>query len=306
MAAAATDELLRPLLEAAVQVARAEAAAVPSVTPPRALGPVLNFSRLPPPALATVRRVLDGDPTFRERVLASVTVEDVGADGWLFLTRPDGWEEELAESVRAAESSRLVREEARVERSAARRVTQAEEAAREARRLADALTAELAEVTRLLADERRGRRASETEAGRLRARVAALEEELASGRAALAEVGAVTAESERLRIALDEARAPPWPQSTSGRSSRRSRTRSPRRLRRPRSPRPLGHWPRLRPRSGSWPRPFRWPPPSWRRSSRRLPATRGPAGSRSRRPGGRMRDQADRQTGGGRHRCHRE
>ena len=196
---------MRPLLEAALQVARSGASDVPAIPPPRALVPLLNFSRLSERALATVRRVLDGNPDFRERVRASVTPEEVGADGWLFLARPEGWEAMLAESVEAAQADQLLREEERIERTAARRLARADEAKRDAQQLATALGSELAEATRQLNDERRARRASETEAGRLRARVARLQEEMAAGQTALAEISTVTAESDRLQAALDEA-----------------------------------------------------------------------------------------------------
>ena len=94
--------LLRPALEAAVAVARSGADADPPVPAPSALRPFLSFRRLSGRALERAQRVLEDDEGFRARVRDAVDPDDVGRAGWLFLDRPEGWEDELGELVGAA------------------------------------------------------------------------------------------------------------------------------------------------------------------------------------------------------------
>ena len=69
----------------------------PAAAQPRAsLKPYLRFQKLPPAALGPVRRAVESDEEFRQRVAAVATEELVGRPGWLWLHRPDGWEDELA------------------------------------------------------------------------------------------------------------------------------------------------------------------------------------------------------------------
>src|SRR5690606_8421853 len=99
---------LRPALEAAFAVARAGVEADPPVPPPPALRPFLSFRRLSGRALDRAAKVLDDDEAFRERVRDAVDADAVGDAGWLFLDRPEGWQERLdellGEAVREAES----------------------------------------------------------------------------------------------------------------------------------------------------------------------------------------------------------
>ena len=78
------------------------------------------------------RRVLDSDEEFRARVVDTVTEGDVGRSGWLYLSRPEGWEKELAELV--GEAADAVEREAdrRAEGDARKRLTGAETARRRA------------------------------------------------------------------------------------------------------------------------------------------------------------------------------
>lgn len=164
----APDAALRPALEAALAVARSGYRETPPRPAPRALQPLLGHARLTSPALATIRRVLDGDDAFRERVAETVTEADVGRAGWLFLHRPAGWDDELA-GIAATEAERADAERAgREERTTARRLRGAEEALAETR-------ARLADANDRLARARRARRAAEAEVQALRSRVAALE-----------------------------------------------------------------------------------------------------------------------------------
>ena len=95
--------LLRPALELAWAVAHAD-----EEPPPRALRPLMRFAKLPDRALATVRRVVEEDEAFRSRVVevAAPSEADLGRAGWLWLARPDGWQDELA--TLAAEASAVI------------------------------------------------------------------------------------------------------------------------------------------------------------------------------------------------------
>jgi predicted RNA-binding protein with PIN domain len=127
--------LLRPALEAAVQVARAGEAAEPSQPAPQALRRFLRFARLPAPALDIARKVLDEDDEFRNRVASQLKESDVGEAGWLWLTRPEGWEQRLDElRRRQAEADHQERED-RADRDAQRKLSFAEDRARRAEAL---------------------------------------------------------------------------------------------------------------------------------------------------------------------------
>ena len=91
-----TDRLLRPGLELALDVARGGLVADPPVLPPSGLQRVLTFARPSGGAWATVRRVVDADDAFRTRVADAADPDAVGRAPWLWLTRPEGWEAELA------------------------------------------------------------------------------------------------------------------------------------------------------------------------------------------------------------------
>jgi predicted RNA-binding protein with PIN domain len=152
----------------AIAVARVGLAADPPEPPPRGLLPLLRFARLPDQALAAARKVIDDDEGFRRRVCRATTEELVGRASWLFLDRPDGWEEELGWLAAAAEEAVGAAEETRADAKLRRRVAmleaglsgQADELVR--------LRAELALAKDQRADERRARRLAESDAGRLR------------------------------------------------------------------------------------------------------------------------------------------
>ena len=95
----APDDLLRPGLEVAFVVAVVGARQRPPIPPPSALRPFLQFQKLPSAALAPVRKVVEDDVEFRERVAAVATDETVNRASWLWLHRPEGWQDELAALV---------------------------------------------------------------------------------------------------------------------------------------------------------------------------------------------------------------
>jgi len=108
-------------------VARRDAASPVGPPPPTALRPVIRFNRLPQRALSTVRDVVDHDEAFRTHVADSTDLSGLDRPSLLFLTRPDGWVEEL-ELLADAAAEDTARERAeRDEVSALRRVDQLEE-----------------------------------------------------------------------------------------------------------------------------------------------------------------------------------
>src|SRR3954468_11814038 len=148
-----------------MQVARDGKAAEPTEPAPAQLRRYLRFARLPAPALDIARRVVEEDDAFRVRIAAHVTEAEVGEAGWLWLTRPDGWEVRLEElRKRQQEQEHAVHEE-RAEREAHRRLAGAEDRARRAEVALTARTREVAEARDELARERALRERAENELG---------------------------------------------------------------------------------------------------------------------------------------------
>ncbi|MGH9245901.1 MAG: hypothetical protein ACRD29_16600, partial [Acidimicrobiales bacterium] len=189
-------ERLRPVLEAAVRVAREGEEADPIEPAPAPLRRYLHFARLPSPALAAVRRVLEGDTAFRRRVADAADAGAVGEPGWLWLTRPHGWEDRLAELAAELERQKWEAEEDQAEQSARRRLATIEEA----RRRAEAAVEEQAASARRARDE--------LDAERFRRREAELKVTGVSDELELARQDAqrLRDESEAARAELSEAR----------------------------------------------------------------------------------------------------
>lgn len=177
-------ELIRPALELAVEVARSGCTATPPVDPPRALVPFLRFRRIPAKALVAARRVIDGDEEFRARVAAEV-VEAEGVEGVegavesavlgraavVYLTRPDGWEQEFGDLVELAERDHAIASEtaAAVNRD----------------RSAERLGRQVEELRRTLADSEASRHTEEQRARSALQRVDAMAQALDGAEASL-------------------------------------------------------------------------------------------------------------------------
>lgn len=222
---------MRPVLEAAVAVAKVGRRADPPIPPPPILRPYLDFRRLTGPALDAARRALDDDAGFRDRVrqaLDASTVlgrasvdaspdEPAEVAARLVLERPDGWEVELAELVasvaEAAEEADAVSRARRLDRELERARAERDEALtatrastddldrtagrlRASERTADDLRAQLvtarAEVDRMTDDRQRAIRDLKATETRLAARQESL-------RTLRAELDDVRAEVEDLR-----------------------------------------------------------------------------------------------------------
>ena len=191
----AAETLLRPALEAAVAVARAGEDATPIEPPPPALRPFLHFAKLPRPALVAARRVLDSDEEFRARVVETVTEGDVGRSGWLYLSRPEGWEKELAELVGEAADAGEREADRRAEGDARKRLAGAETARRRAEEAAITAESDAARAAVALADERHARRAAVEQATKLEARLAQVTTERDRARTLAAEASAAAGEA---------------------------------------------------------------------------------------------------------------
>ena len=174
----APEKLLRPAIEAAVAVARAGEEDTPAVPAPPALRPFLQFAKLPARAIVAAQRAVDGDDEFRARVAESVSEDDVGRAGWLWLTRPPGWDADLESLAHGLAEAGEAQAERRAENEARRRLAGAEAATQRAEAAAAAAQAESARAAAALAEERRARRAAAQEAEDLARRL-----EQAAGRA---------------------------------------------------------------------------------------------------------------------------
>ena len=147
-----------------MRVARSGEEDTPLVPAPVALRPFLNFARLSTSAVSAARRAVDGDDEFRARVAEDVSEGEVGRAGWLWLTRPEGWQEELDVLASGAAEAGQAKAERRAENEARRRLEGAEAATRRAEAVAASAQAESARATTALAEERRLRRAAADQA----------------------------------------------------------------------------------------------------------------------------------------------
>ncbi|MGI8983781.1 MAG: hypothetical protein ACR2HM_04490, partial [Acidimicrobiales bacterium] len=88
---------------------------------PVALRPLLNFAKLSSSAVAAARRAVDCDDGFLARVAGEATEDDVGRAAWVWLTRPDGWQEELDALAAGVAEAGEAAAERRAENEARRR-----------------------------------------------------------------------------------------------------------------------------------------------------------------------------------------
>ena len=154
-----SNDLVRGAMEAALVVAIKDPAGSP-----KALQPFLKFQKMPARAMPVVRKVLDTDDAFRERVASVVTLDMLDRPAVLFLTRPDGWEDELERLAADEAQAAAAADEEKAEKSAQRRLKAAETARTKAEERVKELTVEVERVRTLLDQERVARRQSETTA----------------------------------------------------------------------------------------------------------------------------------------------
>ncbi|MDQ2729691.1 MAG: NYN domain-containing protein [Actinomycetota bacterium] len=193
---------MRPALELALGVARTGLTEAPPVPPPGPIRPLLRFAKLSERALATLRDTLEQDGEFRSRVAKQADEAVIGRLPYLWLTRPEGWAEELeaAERLRATAAEEAAEE--RAERSARRRLASVEAALARADNEARGARGLAATAGEDLAAQRLARRGAEDESTDLRH---ALEVTAASAAELRSALNQATAARRGLEALVDDA-----------------------------------------------------------------------------------------------------
>lgn len=163
--------------------------------------------------MQAIAKVVDSDNDFRNRVAASVDESSVGRAGWLWLSRPEGWEAELAELEAEMRATAAAAEEQRQEHRAKRKLAAAQDAAEKAATIAKQASEEAEQLRVQLAEERSRNAELEQESTRLRDTSAALQDERNQAVRELKDVEARLAErsaehnraKERIRVLEQEA-----------------------------------------------------------------------------------------------------
>ena len=122
------DEFLRPVLEVAVALARRVAQDDGPTAVPSRLRPFVQFSKLPAKALTAARLAVEDDEEFRGRVAEAVDEASVDRGPWLWVSRPQGWRDDLDAEWEAWHESRAAAAEEAAERSTAKLLDRANEA----------------------------------------------------------------------------------------------------------------------------------------------------------------------------------
>ena len=180
-----TNEVLREALIAVVEVARAGQKEKPPVDPPMRLKQLLTFKKFSERALGQVREVVENDEEFRERMLEAINEEKAGRVGWLWLARPDGWEQECAELAAAAEQESEMAADAQSHKVLEQRLQRAEAALEKAERQRDKAGREREQARLLAAQARSEARQIEEESDKLAAEQEKTLEELNSAQKSL-------------------------------------------------------------------------------------------------------------------------
>lgn len=116
------EQVVRPALEAALDVAEAGLVEKPPRQPPRGLRSVLGFHKRPSTALSAVRRVLDRDEVFRALVRERIDTDRLSPGAAAFLVRDDGWRNVVDQAARAVEEAADGDRSRAAERAAAEQV----------------------------------------------------------------------------------------------------------------------------------------------------------------------------------------
>lgn len=146
---------LRDAIEFVVAVVREGRKRRPPLPYPGGMKKYLTMNRLPGSALGPLRRIIEGDDEFRRRMGIAAGVPDVvDPIGLLWLTRPDGWEQQVADLVaRAEDAEREADNESAMRRERKRREA-AEQATARSRAEIVTLKAQLAELGSTLDEQR--------------------------------------------------------------------------------------------------------------------------------------------------------
>ncbi|MCY4433184.1 MAG: hypothetical protein OXE45_05860 [bacterium] len=127
-------EDLKEALIAAVEVAREGQKEKPPIDPPARLKQITAFSKFPERALDQVREVLESDEEFRERVAGAIEEEESTRIGWLWLSRPNGWEQEVSQLAAAAEQELEQSADAQIHQALEQKLQRSETALKKAER----------------------------------------------------------------------------------------------------------------------------------------------------------------------------
>jgi predicted RNA-binding protein with PIN domain len=138
---------LRSALEFAVLIVNEGRKRRPPIPHPAGMKKYLSMQRLPTSALGPLRRIIENDPEFRGRLAMGAVPELVDPIGILWLTRPEGWEDEVAELVAAAEEAEQVADTVAAARRERKRREAAEQAAARTRAEVLGLEARVVELT---------------------------------------------------------------------------------------------------------------------------------------------------------------
>ena len=192
---------LRPALQLALDTA---AAAGPGRRLPGRVRSLIRSRRLPATWAVTMAQALEEDEPFRSWIAAEASEEALGRVAWLWLTRPGGWEDQLAELVEAAAAVEELDKEARL--AAERAASLERELASTRQELASARAAQ-SELTSGVEEERRAWERAEAERreellSELAAREGRIERLEVQGEALRAERDALSARVGRLEEAL--------------------------------------------------------------------------------------------------------
>ncbi len=135
---------LRPALEFAVLMAQEGQKFKPPMAYPSGLKRYMKMSRIPGSALGTVRKLVESDDAFRNRIAAGALPELVDPIGRHWLQRTEGWESELAHLLADAEAGEIAADAERQLKRAEKRREAAEQVAARSRAEIVALTEQMA------------------------------------------------------------------------------------------------------------------------------------------------------------------
>jgi predicted RNA-binding protein with PIN domain len=138
---------LRSALEFAVLIVNEGRKRRPPIPHPSGMKKYLSMQRLPSAALGPLRRIIENDPEFRTRLATGAVPELVDPIGILWLTRPEGWEQNIAALVAAAEEAERAADTEAAARRERKRREAAEQAAARTRAEVLGLEARVAELT---------------------------------------------------------------------------------------------------------------------------------------------------------------
>jgi len=136
---------LRQALEFAVLMAAEGQKFKPPMAYPAGLKKYFGSNRIPTGALPSIRRMVEGDDTFRTRIAAGALPELVDPIGKLWLERPEGWQHDIAALVAESDEAADAADAARRLKRAEKRRDAAEQVAARSRAEIVALSGQVAE-----------------------------------------------------------------------------------------------------------------------------------------------------------------